>query len=103
VRLARGIARRGSNLGSAYEARGQVPEAIEAYSATLTVKQELVRHDPTRINWLGELAETHNTLGVAYRKHGSYDRALAEHRREQELKRAALELDPMSVGSHSLA
>ena len=35
---------------------------------------------PDDLEWIGELAETHNLLGVAYQKLGQYDRALEEYR-----------------------
>ena len=85
---------RQANMGSLREARGDLEGAVEIYGRSLETIAPLVREHPDSVEWIGELAESHNLLGLAYRKQGRYRESLEEHQEELELKDRILEMAP---------
>ena len=59
------LAEANSNIGSVKQSQGDLRGALEAFRATLAIKEDLVRRDSTNLSFLLDLGHTYNTVAVA--------------------------------------
>jgi eukaryotic-like serine/threonine-protein kinase len=90
-----------SNLGDVLKDKGDLPEALDAYEQSLTIKKRLGGESPSDTRLQGDLAAGYTSLGEAFRAKGDSRAALAAYRQGLAISQHLLEQDPSNAGWRS--
>mmetsp|Transcript_12359 Transcript_12359/g.10660 ORF Transcript_12359/g.10660 Transcript_12359/m.10660 type:complete len:124 (+) Transcript_12359:106-477(+) len=87
-----------SKLGNAFYLKGQHEKSLEIFERLLTVQKETLDDDPL-------IAETFNSIGLAYDGLGKYDKAIEYHKRALDIRIMLLGSQHLTVGisHHNIA
>jgi tetratricopeptide (TPR) repeat protein len=69
-----------SRIGNVLRDQGKLPDALEAYRASLAIVEQLAKADPTNVRWQRDLSISHNKIGDVLRVQGNLTGALEAHR-----------------------
>ena len=76
-----------NKIGDVLRSQGNLPAALDAFNASLGIRDRLAKADPGNAQWQADLAASHGKLGQLHRALGD----AAEARRQFETGRAIVE------------
>jgi serine/threonine protein kinase len=82
------------NIGDVLSDQGKKPEAEDAFRKAMEIAQRLVAKNPSKVEWLLDLADSHDRIGLICYYQGRANEALADHTAALDIRKRILSLKP---------
>jgi serine/threonine protein kinase len=90
--------RKMGTIGDVLRAQGDLPEALEAYRASLAIAEQLAKTDPGNAGWQRDLSVSHEKVGDVLRAQSDLPGALEAYRASLAIAEQLAKTDPGNAG-----